>query len=100
MAKIESSTKQRIVLNSDLAIEISLHKIKLIRPTTFSECLESPHMKIRGESARLSKRYGVSAKTIRDIWNRKSWVSTTASLWSEETAQNKARLEVVSHPVM
>ena len=89
--------RSRIVLNRDLVIEIYLHKIKLIRPTTFSGCLESPHTKVRGESARLSKRYGVSAKTIRDIWNRKSWVNTTAPLWGKEIDITQRRLKVVSY---
>jgi hypothetical protein len=28
----------------------------------------------------LAAQYGVSSKTIRDIWNRKTWVHATASL--------------------
>ncbi len=32
-------------------------------------------------SALLAAHYGVSPKTIRDIWNRKSWVNTTADLF-------------------
>jgi hypothetical protein len=32
-------------------------------------------------SVLLAAHYGVSPKTIRDIWNRKSWVNTTADLF-------------------
>jgi hypothetical protein len=79
--------RSRVVLNSSLAIEIYRHKIDLMKPMTFSGCLESSNARIRGESTKLAKRYSVSAKTIRDIWNRKSWASATAHLRCKEVRQ-------------
>ena len=35
-------------------------------------------------AAKLARMYDVSPKTIRDIWNRKSWVKATRSLWTEK----------------
>ena len=35
----------------------------------------------RGLSSRLAKKYGVSPKTIRDIWNRTSWTESTSKYW-------------------
>jgi len=35
-------------------------------------------------AAKLARMYDVSPKTIRDIWNRKSWVKVTRSLWTEK----------------
>jgi hypothetical protein len=32
----------------------------------------------------LAARYGVSSKTIRDIWNRKTWASATKHLFDQE----------------
>ena len=39
-------------------------------------------------AVRLGERHGVSPKTIRDIWNRKSWVKVTRAYWTaaEESA--------------
>jgi hypothetical protein len=38
------------------------------------------------EAVRLGERHGVSPKTIRDIWNRKSWVKVTRAFWTAAEA--------------
>jgi hypothetical protein len=38
-------------------------------------------------SVLLAAQYGVSPKTIRDIWNRKTWISATADLYAKEQTQ-------------
>eukprot|EP00961_Rhodomonas_salina_P291821 3932356-Rhodomonas_salina.1 len=38
------------------------------------------------EAARIGAMHGVLPKTIRDIWNRKSWVKATRKLWTTEEA--------------
>jgi hypothetical protein len=38
------------------------------------------------EAVRLGERHGVSPKTIRDIWNRKSWVKVTRAYWTAAEA--------------
>mmetsp|Transcript_27624 Transcript_27624/g.55552 ORF Transcript_27624/g.55552 Transcript_27624/m.55552 type:complete len:248 (+) Transcript_27624:198-941(+) len=40
------------------------------------------------EAARIGTMHGVSPKTIRDIWNRKSWVKATRKLWTAEEASS------------
>ena len=35
-------------------------------------------------SLEVASRCGVNSKTIRDIWNRETWVRATRSLWTEE----------------
>ena len=42
------------------------------------------HHSIRGKSGDISKIYGVSARTIRDIWSRRTWAYVTVKLWSQE----------------
>ncbi|EKX43384.1 hypothetical protein GUITHDRAFT_110505 [Guillardia theta CCMP2712] len=45
-------------------------------------------------SSQLGEKYMVNAKTIRDIWNRETWVKATKHLWtSEEIMQDAAERE-------
>jgi hypothetical protein len=39
--------------------------------------------KFKIKSARLSKQCGMRAKSIRDIWNHKTWVFYTVHLWEQ-----------------
>jgi hypothetical protein len=74
----------RVLLNKDAAADIYEYKLALITPTSFKSCVEKYEKKIKGQSAKLAKTYGVSAKTIRDIWNKKSWTNATCHLWERE----------------
>ena len=49
---------------------------------------------MRGKSSPLSKIYGVSPRTIRDIWNRRTWAYATIPFWSAE--ERKLHLKDVS----
>ena len=42
---------------------------------------------LKRESRWLSRKYHVIPKTIRDIWNRRTWVRTTSILWKTEDAK-------------
>ena len=42
------------------------------------------YVKIRNESKKIAKIFGVDARTVRDIWKRKSWVNATKHLWGSE----------------
>jgi hypothetical protein len=42
---------------------------------------------ITSKSVVVGKQFGVSAKTIRDIWKRETWVKATRPLWSEADEQ-------------
>ena len=39
-------------------------------------------------SVLIAAQYGVSSKTVRDIWNRKTWISATAQLDEQERASS------------
>ena len=39
---------------------------------------------LKGASVALAKKYGVTPRTIRDIWNRHSWSYATQHLWTYE----------------
>ena len=79
-----TAPKPRVILNGRLAAEIYAVKLALVAPTSFESCLKDSRVKVKGMSAKLSAKYGVSAKTIRDIWNRRTWTSATSALWSSE----------------
>jgi hypothetical protein len=64
---------QRVILTEQQAVEIC--KMKPAVPVTGNL--------LRGESRSriIAEHFGVSPKTVRDIWNRKTWVSTTMHLF-------------------
>ena len=45
---------------------------------------------IRGQCFPLAKKYGVSPRTIRDIWNRRTWGYATKHLWPIENEITRA----------
>jgi hypothetical protein len=65
--------RHRAVLTQDQAIVIYT-----IRETT--SCFGYQSLK----SASLAKQFNVSPKTIRDIWNRRTWANETRHLWTED----------------
>ena len=69
-------SKGRIVLNHCEVVEIYQYKLAL---------LKSKHMK-RGKSSRLAEKYGVSPKTIRDIWSHRTWKEVTKPFWPKDPA--------------
>jgi hypothetical protein len=77
-----TAPKPRVILNGSLAAEIYKEKLALITPTSFESCLKDTRVKTKGKSVQVSAKYGVSAKTIRDIWNRRTWTDATSFLWS------------------
>ena len=76
------SSKPKVILNGRLAAEIYAEKLALVAPTTFESCMQDSRIKVKGKSVKVSAKYGVSAKTIRDIWNRRTWTHATSALWS------------------
>ena len=79
-----SEKVHRVLLNKAAAEEIYQHKLSLIAPTSFKSCIEKSAIRIKGQSAKLAKIYCVTAKTIRDIWNKRSWTNATCHLWGRE----------------
>eukprot|EP00286_Rhodomonas_abbreviata_P022782 CAMPEP_0181309110 /NCGR_PEP_ID=MMETSP1101-20121128/11839_1 /TAXON_ID=46948 /ORGANISM="Rhodomonas abbreviata, Strain Caron Lab Isolate" /LENGTH=320 /DNA_ID=CAMNT_0023415573 /DNA_START=37 /DNA_END=999 /DNA_ORIENTATION=- len=46
--------------------------------------MRRPGQENPGTSLSLAAEFGVSVKTIRDIWNRETWIRSTRSLWTPE----------------
>ena len=43
--------------------------------------------KHRDDASTLAQKYGVTAKTVRDIWTHRTWVKATAPSWSLDEAK-------------
>jgi hypothetical protein len=74
-----------MVLTEQNAFEIYRCKLDLTLPATFESSLQPLQLRIRGQSTPVAKRFGVSPKTVRDIWSRRTWSSVTAPLWGQDT---------------
>eukprot|EP00291_Cryptomonas_curvata_P014215 CAMPEP_0172179230 /NCGR_PEP_ID=MMETSP1050-20130122/16499_1 /TAXON_ID=233186 /ORGANISM="Cryptomonas curvata, Strain CCAP979/52" /LENGTH=199 /DNA_ID=CAMNT_0012852083 /DNA_START=353 /DNA_END=948 /DNA_ORIENTATION=- len=46
---------------------------------------------VAGKSSLVAELYGVSPKTIRDVWNRKTWTQVTRPMWTAEEAEHYER---------
>jgi hypothetical protein len=73
-----------LVLTATQAIAIYRCKLGFRQPRTFESCLLPAESRIKGQSVPVAHMFGVSPKTVRDIWNRRTWAYTTAHLWTEE----------------
>ena len=73
-----------LVLSATQAIEIYKCKLSYRHPNSFESCLRTTEARIKGQSVPVAERFGVSPKTVRDIWNRRTWAYTTSHLWHEE----------------
>jgi hypothetical protein len=88
---MQAAPRRKVVLTDEKAAEIYVYKLATLRsglskPKNYSQVFlhtESP--KIKGQSTLVAQQYAVSPKTIRDIWNRKTWANATRHLWSSET---------------
>ena len=76
--------RPRVLLDTAKALEIYRYKMALLVPDSFKSCIQKIEVKMKGHSTRLARKYGVSSKAIRDIWNRKSWINATVQLWLDE----------------
>ncbi len=81
--------KSRIVLSTVQAREIYKCKLELLRPNTTESCsdlgLKGIVLKLRGQSAPVAECFGVSPKTVRDVWNRRTWAHATHDMWGHES---------------
>jgi hypothetical protein len=69
----------------NVALEIYTHKLRLLSPHSYRACFANP-FPLKGQSELIAQQYGVAPKTVRDIWNRRSWTNTTYILWIEEAS--------------
>ena len=79
-----------MVLSNTEAMEIYKCKLRLCAPKSFKDSLQSAQLRFRGQSAVIASRFGVSPKTVRDIWNRKTWSKITDEINSSETQEISA----------
>ena len=65
------------------AIEIYAQKVLFMTSRSYSACFTESieYDLLKGKSAQVGRRYNVSAKTIRDVWNHRSWTAATCGLW-------------------
>ncbi|EKX36363.1 hypothetical protein GUITHDRAFT_117472 [Guillardia theta CCMP2712] len=54
-------------------------------------CLKTGYATV--ESTFIAKKYGVSSKTVRDIWNRRTWAEATKPLWTDEEKESTEELD-------
>ena len=69
---------KRCVLSVDQAREI--YKLKFLASTSASAPDAKGQFEDVSNCILLARMYGVSSKTIRDIWNRKTWANATEHL--------------------
>lgn len=77
----------RIVLTEAKAIEIYLKKrdLREMRCETNRRCIS--------QSRLVAEQYGISPKSVRDIWNQKSWFQSTMHLHSENFGSKISSLD-------
>jgi hypothetical protein len=79
----DSRNRRKVVLSNRLAFEIYLLKIKILMQRNRGFFLGSSGS-TNFESVLVSMHFGVSPKTIRDVWNRRTWRCSTGKLWQHE----------------
>jgi hypothetical protein len=94
----DSGERIGLVLTASQAVEIYRCKLRFRHPKTFQSSLLSVESRIKGQSVPVAEMFGVSPKTVRDIWNRRTWAFTTAHLWTEE-ADDTVPVKLVSSHV-
>jgi hypothetical protein len=72
------------VLSEEQAREIYKYKLSVICPKNHQFWNQGADTRLRGHSVPLAWKFGVSPKTIRDIWNRRTWAFATFQWWSLE----------------
>ena len=88
---VNSATNHRkIILTAEQAVEIYKSKPSASSLTGISKT----HRTRTSPSRTLAAEYGVSSKTIRDIWNRKTWGASTLHVFER---QEKSEQITVSH---
>ena len=81
-----------IMLTELQVVEIYMRKLSIADEFT-SHC-QTVNQRLRGASPPIAVRFGVSSRTIRDIWNRKTWAFVTKHLWHLESHYEDAHMQV------
>ncbi len=78
----EQSRRRRMVLKPEQAVEI--YALKPVFDGLARGSSSETESKAKGRSVPIGKKFNVSAKTIRAIWNRRTWRFVTRPLWKRE----------------
>ena len=78
--------QRRIILSESQAIEIYQ-----LKPAAKNSTMHR-HERCQSQSRIVAENYGVSPKTVRDIWNRKTWVFATMNLILSDGSQENTRM--------
>jgi hypothetical protein len=73
------------MLNEQQVVEIYMAKLALRAHSRNNAPGTNKMQGIKGQSGHVSAMYGVTSRTIRDIWNRQSWAYATRHLWNLES---------------
>ena len=73
------------MLSEKDVVEIYMTKLVLQAQSREADAPVTNKMQaMKGQSVGVSVMYGVTSRTIRDIWNRQSWAYATRHLWHLE----------------
>ena len=75
-----SRFRPRALLTELQAIEI--YKLRKAKQKCVVRTVDNARITV--SAADLAKKFNVSPKTIRDIWNRRTWTQETRHLWTED----------------
>ena len=79
------SHRNHKILSEEQAVEIYKEKLAFLRKPAGTRCKTES---LRGKSTVTSSKFYVSPKTVRDIWNRRTWQHATSFLWSYEESDD------------
>ncbi|EKX37935.1 hypothetical protein GUITHDRAFT_115907 [Guillardia theta CCMP2712] len=79
----------RAMINPDIAREIFMAAKKQMETGSV--------WKPTSLSVELGIKYGVTAKAIRDIWNKRTWAHATLELWSDEERSRYKKMRTGNH---
>ena len=73
------------MLTAEQAMKIYMLKISMLPELLTISRDAIIERRMRGRSYFVGLKYGVCARTIRDIWNRKTWAYASQRLWNLES---------------
>jgi hypothetical protein len=84
--KFPSRPSMRSKLTEAQVIEIYKFKVDTLSRCrrTFKYAWEPSEKILRGQGVDVAQSYGLDPKTVRAIWQRKTWTKVTNHLWKEE----------------
>jgi hypothetical protein len=90
---VATRARPRAVLTAEQAVEIYRRRPQIVPSVLMHDQISS------GRTLHVAMHFGVSPKTVRDIWNRRSWAPETRHLWTpgEKPANPRRRPQRRQH---